>query len=47
MAPNDAYQGVNKIFEKFKSNKEIRKHVLPSGDKVKEGGFTHLMVIIK
>ena len=46
MAPNDAYFGVNKIWEKLKGNKDIRKHVLPSGDKVKEGGFTHFMIVL-
>jgi hypothetical protein len=46
LLPNDAYQGVNKIFESFKKNKKVRKHVLPSGDRVKGGGFTHLMVIL-
>jgi hypothetical protein len=46
LLPNEAYQGVNKIYESFKGNKKVRKHVLPSGDKVKDGGFTHLMVII-
>ena len=46
MAPNDAYFGVNKIWEKLKGNKDIRKHILPSGDKVKEGGFTHFMIVL-
>ena len=46
MMPNPAYQGVNELWKKLKGNKEIRKHVLPSGDKVKDGGFTHLMLIL-
>ena len=46
MAPNDAYCGVNKVWEKLKGNKDIRKHVLPSGDRVKDGGFTHFMIVL-
>ncbi len=46
MAPNDVYCGVNKVLEKIKSNKEIRKHILPSGDKVVDGGFTHLLLFL-
>ena len=46
LLPNDSYQGVNKIFESFKKNKKVRRYVLPSGDRVKGGGFTHLMVIL-
>ena len=46
MAPNDAYFGVNEVWKKLKENKDIRKHVLPSGDRVKGGGFTHFMIVL-
>jgi hypothetical protein len=46
LIPNEAYQGVNKLYESIDRKLGIRKHVLPSGDKVKNGGFTHLAVIL-
>ena len=46
MAPNDAYYGVNKVWDSLKGNKDIRKFILPSGDKVNGGGFTNLMLIL-
>ena len=35
-----------KYMEKLKGNKDIRKHILPSGDRVKGGGFTHFMIVL-
>ena len=46
LEPNEAYQGVNKVWDSLKGNKEIRKNILPSGDKVLNGGFTHLMILL-
>jgi len=40
--PGEEFYGVNKIIEKF----EGRKKVLPSQDRIVEGGITHLAVII-
>jgi hypothetical protein len=45
LIPNDAYQGVNEVFESI-DKKKFRRHVLPSGDRVKGGGFTHLIVAL-
>jgi len=46
LIPNEAYQGVNKVFKIIKKKSGIRKYVLPSGDKVKGGGFTHLVTLL-
>ena len=46
LIPNEAYHGVNKVFESIKKKAGIRKHILPSGDRVKDGGFTHLVVLL-
>jgi hypothetical protein len=43
--PDSKYQGVNKVYKKIK-DKKIRKLLLPSGDMVLGGGFTHLVLII-
>tara|TARA_R100000315_G_C5232804_1_gene143846 strand:- start:189 stop:2498 length:2310 start_codon:yes stop_codon:yes gene_type:complete len=45
LIPNNAYQGVNEVFESI-DKKKFRRHVLPSGDRVKGGGFTHLIVAL-
>ena len=46
LIPNEAYQGVNKVFKNIKKKSKLRKYVLPSGDMVKGGGFTHLVVLL-
>jgi predicted O-methyltransferase YrrM len=46
LIPNEAYQGVNEVFKKINKKSGIRKFVLPSGDKVKGGGFTHLVTLL-
>jgi len=46
LIPNESYQGVNTVHKSIKKKSGIRKHVLPSGDKVKNGGFTHLVAIL-
>ena len=45
LIPHNAYQGVNEVFESI-DKKKFRRHVLPSGDRVKGGGFTHLIVAL-
>jgi len=46
LIPNEAYQGVNEVCKTIDKKSNIRKHVLPSGDRVKDGGFTHLVAMI-
>ena len=46
LIPNEAYHGVNELYESIDKKLDIRKNILPSGDKVKNGGFTHLVVMV-
>ena len=46
LIPNEAYHGVNELYESIDKKSDIRKNILPSGDKVKNGGFTHLVVMV-
>ena len=44
----EEFQGANKVIDNLKKekNKNIRRWVLPSGDKVRGGGHTHLAIIL-
>jgi len=43
LMPKEAYQGVNKVVAKLIKNKKAKTVVLPSSDRVAEGGYTHLV----
>ena len=44
--PDKKYHGTNTLTDRLKGHKTIRRWIIPSQDRVRGGGFTHMALIL-